>query len=558
MLASLDYIAIVLYLLIMAGVGLFFGWFVKDIKDYFKGGNTIPWQISAVSNFMGSLSTFVFVAYAGIAYSSGIVGVTVLWCTIPPFIFAALVMGKRWVRSRIITPVEFLETRFNIQTRQLFSWIGLGMRFLDNMVRQYAIGVFLIAATDLSFLEAVIFSGIITTLFTIVGGVWAVVVMDSLQFVILVFVSVLLVPLSLEATGGLGTLMARHPEHFDWFADPKGQPLWLGVYYLMVLLKYNGNWVFIQRFYSVKDESATRKLGYLSALLLFVFPIIFLLPAIAAVDILPNLADPEQAYVSVAIELLPAGLLGLMIAAMFSATMSSLNSEFNVMSGVLTNDIYKRLIHPHASEERLMWVARINIVLVGFVVVFGALFVGELGGAFEANKLLTGLFALPLAIPLILGLLFRKTNPLGAFLSVMTGIVLGLTLNTLTAMPWEVATLTQIVACTVVFFASGWLIPSSEGYQKRVKSFFTKINTALRPDEIARTDPFFKRSLANLFSVAIALSGLLFSAMSIPSLSQTSGQVALGMGGICLLMAVYLKLKFTGTLTLQKKRKKNA
>ena len=392
----------------MAGVGLFFGWFVKDIKDYFKGGNTIPWQISAVSNFMGSLSTFVFVAYAGIAYSSGIVGVTVLWCTIPPFIFAALVMGKRWVRSRIITPVEFLETRFNIQTRQLFSWIGLGMRFLDNMVRQYAIGVFLIAATDLSFLEAVIFSGIITTLFTIVGGVWAVVVMDSLQFVILVFVSVLLVPLSLEATGGLGSLMARHPEHFDWFADPKGQPLWLGVYYLMVLLKYNGNWVFIQRFYSVKDESATRKLGYLSALLLFIFPIIFLLPAIAAVDILPNLADPEQAYVSVAIELLPAGLLGLMIAAMFSATMSSLNSEFNVMSGVLTNDIYKRLIHPHASEERLMWVARINIVLVGFVVVFGALFVGELGGAFEANKLLTGLFALPLAIPLVLGLLFRK------------------------------------------------------------------------------------------------------------------------------------------------------
>ena len=558
MLASLDYIAIVLYLLIMAGVGLFFGWFVKDIKDYFKGGNTIPWQISAVSNFMGSLSTFVFVAYAGIAYSSGIVGVTVLWCTIPPFIFAALVMGKRWVRSRIITPVEFLETRFNIQTRQLFSWIGLGMRFLDNMVRQYAIGVFLIAATDLSFLEAVIFSGIITTLFTIVGGVWAVVVMDSLQFVILVFVSVLLVPLSLEATGGLGSLMARHPEHFDWFADPKGQPLWLGVYYLMVLLKYNGNWVFIQRFYSVKDESATRKLGYLSALLLFVFPIIFLLPAIAAVDILPNLADPEQAYVSVAIELLPAGLLGLMIAAMFSATMSSLNSEFNVMSGVLTNDIYKRLIHPHASEERLMWVARINIVLVGFIVVFGALFVGELGGAFEANKLLTGLFALPLAIPLVLGLLFRKTNPLGAFLSVMTGIVLGLTLNTLTAMPWEVATLTQIVACTAVFFVSGWLIPSSEGYQARVKSFFTKINTALRPDEITQTDPFFKRSLANLFSVAIALSGILFSAMSIPSLSQTSGQVALGMGGICLLIAVYLKLKFTGTLTLQKKRKKNA
>lgn len=556
MLVTLDYIAIVLYLLIMAGVGLFFGWFIKDIKDYFKGGNTIPWGISAISNFMGSLSTFVFIAYAGLAYSHGLTGVTVLWCTIPPFIFAALVMGKRWVRSRIITPVEYLETRFNVSVRQLFSWIGLIMRFLDNMVRQYAMGIFLTTATGFEFLDAVIFSGIITTFFTIVGGVWAVVVMDTLQFIILVFVSVLLVPLSLDAVGGLDTLMISHPDHFDWFNGPKGQPLWLMVYYLMVLLKYNGNWVFIQRFYSVRDEAATKKLGFLSALLLFIFPIVFLLPAIAAVDILPDLADPEQAYVAVAVKLLPAGLLGLMVAAMFSATMSSLNSEFNVMSGVLTNDVYKRLINPGASEKQLILVARLNIIIVGCIVIFGALFVGELGGAFEANKLLTGLFAIPLAIPLVLGMLYQKTNTLGAFITVGTGIVLGFTLNAAAGVSWEVATLVEIIGCTAAFYLSGWLIPSSVAFRKRVQEFFKKINTPLTRNEIGEPDPNFQNSLANLFVVAIALSGILFLAMSIPSLDETSGKIAIGLGILCLLLSIFIKWYFTGTFSFFKKKTK--
>jgi SSS family transporter len=550
-LQTLDYVSIGIYLLIMAGVGLFFGWFIKDIKDYFKGGNAIPWGISAISNFMGSLSTFVFVAYAGIAYKSGLIGVTILWSAVIPFIFAALIIGKRWVRSRILTPIEYLETRFNGNIRQLFGWTGLGMRFLDNMVRQYAMGIFLVAATDMSFMEAILLSGVITTLFTIVGGVWAVVVMDTLQFIILIFVSVLLVPLSLEATGGLGNLMEKLPSHFEFFSGPKGQSVWLMVYFIMILFKYNGNWVFIQRFYSVKDEKSTRKLGFLSAALLLVFPIIFLLPAIAAADILPNLADPEQAYVAVAVHLLPAGLLGLMIAAMFSATMSSLNSEFNVMSAVLTNDIYKRLINPNATDKQLIFVARLNIVMVGGIVMTGALFVGQLGGAFEANKILTGLFAIPLAIPLVLGMLFKKTNSMGAFFTVLVGIFTGLFLTISSDFPWELATLIQIVSCIVVFFISGLLLPTESRQKRKVDGFFKKINTPLREDEIEKADPKFNLALINLFAIAIGASGLLFCAMSIPSMDQDSGKIAFGIGVACILLAAFLKWHFTGTFNFK-------
>lgn len=553
-LATLDYISILLYLSIMAGVGVFFSWYIKDIKDYFKGGNTIPWGISAISNFMGSISTFVFIAYAGIAYKNGLIGITVLWCSVIPFVFAALIIGKRWLRSRIMTPIEYLETRFNNNIRQVFGWTGLGMRFLDNMVRQYAMGIFLVTATDLSFTEAIIYSGIITTLFTIVGGVWAVVVMDTLQFVILVFVSVLLVPLSMDASGGLGQLMTDIPDHFKWFSGPKGEVSWLMVYYLMILFKYNGNWVFIQRFYSVKDEAATRKLGFASAALLLIFPIIFLLPAIAAASVLPGLDDPEQAYVAMAVHLLPAGLLGLMIAAMFSATMSSLNSEFNVMSAVLTNDIYKRLINPNATDKQLMNVAKINILLVGAIVVGGAFFVGKLGGAFEANKILTGLFGIPLAIPLVLGILFKKTNSIGAFFTVIAGIFSGLIMSVFTSLAWETATFIQMLTCVAVFFGSGYIFRSKAGYKERVDEFFQKVETPLRTDEISQTDPAFQRALTNLFSVIIAASGLLFCGMSLPSIEQNSGKVGLTIGIVCIILAVVIKRVFTGTFKFSKNK----
>lgn len=192
----LDYISVIIYMVLIAGVGILFGWFVKDIKDYFKGGNTIPWVMGGVSNFMGLFSTFVFVAYAGIAYSDGLVGVTVLWCTVLPGIVMILFFARKWLRSGIITPVEYLEKRFNAPVRQVFSWAGIGMRFLDNMVRLYAIGIFIMAATPLNFFQAIVIAGAIITLFTIVGGVWAVVVIDTLQFVVLIFSACILVVLA--------------------------------------------------------------------------------------------------------------------------------------------------------------------------------------------------------------------------------------------------------------------------------------------------------------------------------------------------------------------------
>ncbi|MCE6991205.1 sodium:solute symporter family transporter [Dyadobacter sp. CY323] len=542
-LSTLDYWAIGIYMLLMAGIGLFLGKFVKNIGDYFKGGNAIPWVSGAISNFMTKFSTFIFVAYAGIAYQHGFVALTLIWSTVLPALVGVAFFAKRWRRAGVMTPMELLETRYNMPVRQLFSWTGVFFKVLDNMVRLYALGLFVKAATNLSLESSILVCGIIVALYTVVGGLWAVVVTDVVQFIILMVATLILVPLTIKAAGGLDAMKLAIPDHFTWFNGPKGMPLFMTVYYLMILVKYSGNWTFIQRFYSVRDERASEKQGMLTAVFFFIFPIIFLFPSIAAKALIPELENPEMAYVSVCLKLLPQGIMGLMIAAMFAATMSVLSGEYNVTAGVLTRDIYQRLFNPNATDKEMLWVGRLMTLLFGGFITVGALYVGGFGGAFEANKLFTGLFALPMTLPLLLGIVMKRPRPWGALATVIGGMILGLFLNSQPQISWEMATLIQIVVCVLIFLASGLVESKDVAYRRRVDAFFLKLATPLTEAEKPKVNWGFMHVMNRLYAVALAVTGILFGVMSLPSIGETSGRFAFGAGAVCLILAVFLWLR---------------
>jgi solute:Na+ symporter, SSS family len=539
-LQTLDYWAIAIYMALMAGIGLFLGKYVKNIGDYFKGGNAIPWFSGAISNFMTKFSTFIFVAYAGIAYQHGFVALTLIWSTVLPALVGVLIYAKRWRRAGAMTPMEYLETRFNAPVRQILAWFGVLFKILDNMVRLYALGLFVKAATGTSLEMCILICGIIVALYTVAGGLWAVVITDVVQFVILIVATFILVPLTLKAAGGLSGMMQTIPEHFSWTNGPKGMPLYLSVYYLMILIKYSGNWTFIQRFYSVRDERASQKQGLLTMVFFFVFPVIFLFPSIAARAILPSLENPEMAYVAVCLKLLPQGIMGLMVAAMFAATMSVLSGEYNVTAGVLTRDIYQRLFNPGAKDREMLWVGRLMTLLLGTMITVGALYVGGFGGAFEANKLFTGLFAIPMTVPLILGIVFKRPQPWGALATVIVGMAIGLVLNSASGFSWEAATLTEIIVCIAVFMLSGIVESRGGAYNQRVTAFFRRLATPLTEAEKPIENREFVRAMNRLYAVALAVTGALFAVMSLPSIEQNSGQSALVAGMSCLLLAALL------------------
>ncbi len=374
-------------------------------------------------------------------------------------------------------------------------------------------------------------------MYTIAGGLWAVVITDVVQFIILIVATLILVPLSITAAGGIQNLMQTIPRHFTWTSGPKGIPLYIAVYYIMILIKYSGNWTFIQRFYSVRDEKAGKKQALLSAALFFIFPIIFLFPSIAARAILPNLENPEMAYVSISLQLLPQGIMGLMVAAMFAATMSVLSGEYNVTAGVLTKDIYQRLFKKDAGDKELLWVGRLMTLLLGAMITVGALYVGGFGGAFEANKLFTGLFAIPMTIPLILGIVLKKPQPWGALATVVVGIITGLILNAQPQISWELGTLIEIIICISVFLLSGLVQSKSSVYHKNVSTLFKKLATPLTEAEKPVENWGFQKEMNKLYAVALLVTGVLFIVMSIPSIRNTSGMSSMIAGVICLVLS---------------------
>lgn len=554
-LKTLDYIAIILYMIMMSGIGIFLGRFVKNINDYFKGGSGVSWIAGGISNFMTKFSTFIFVAYAGIAYSDGLVAITVIWSTVFPSLIAIGFFAKRWKRAGIMSPVEFLETRYNAPIRQIFSWSGVAFKLLDDMIKLYSIGLFITAASGISFETAIIGCGIVVTLYTVVGGFWAVIVTDVVQFVILFFATLILVPLAYNAAGGIENMQAVIPQNMTWFNGKKGMPLWLGTYYVLLIIRYLGNWTFIQRFYSAKTETDGQKLAGLSAVFFFIFPLIFLFPPLAARVILPNLANPEMAYVSLCVKLLPSGVMGLMMAAMFAATMSVLSAEYNVTASVLTRDIYQRVFRPNASGKESLLVGRLMTLLVGIIVTIGALFVAGFGGAFEANKLLAGIFAVPMIVPVIVGILMKKPQPWGALLTLFGGIILGFIMHFFfvkddyfqiansTAMEetrWAIATLIEIVFCFTVFIISGNFKSKDQAYNARVSAFFHKLTVPFVPPAESQNDGAFADAIKLMYGIAFALTGSMFVFMGFPSRHLLSGQLALGAGLLCLIISAFL------------------
>lgn len=489
-LSILDFAVIAVYFAVVLGVGLFMGRFVKNAGDFFSGGKRVPWWMGAVSSYMAMISSFVFIAYAQIGYEDGLVGVTVFWSTAVAILVGTFVFARRWQRANLATPIEYLERRYGPGVRQVVSWSGVAFRVLDNTVRLYTLGVIASQFLGISLGAGIWLGALIVLIYTATGGLWSVLVTDLIQCTVLVAVALTILPISLDAVGGLGALYEKLPEHFSLFRGHRGTLWFLAAYYLIVFIKYNGSWSFVQRLASVPNERDAVKMGLLSAAIFFVFPIVAVLPAVAARVYLPDLPPEmhERSYIEMCTRLLPPGMLGMMVAAMLAASLSTLGAEFNVTSSVFTTDIYKRIFRKTAGEKELLLVARLATLGVAALIAFGALFVAGLGGAFEANKLLMALFGVPIAIPSVFGILWKTPNAKGVYMCLAAGVASGLCVKFIwPSMSWEAGTLLQIGVCFTAYFA-GAILGTSANERKMKAELFSVLDSNGKTGDVNRDD----------------------------------------------------------------------
>ena len=431
-----DYIVLVFYFILMIGVGVYFSRFSRSVRDYFAGGNRIPWWVSGISLYMTNFSAWTFTAAAGFIYHSSWYGVIYISSGIVTYFIGALLTAKRWRRSRVLSPIEYTQTRFNRQTQQLLGWV-ISLNFILSAGAQLSATCKFLAplfGIDLDLL--IIITGVVILIYTFLGGLWGVMITDFLQFVILLSITLIVSPLSLSLIGGVKGLLEKSPAlvfehiynnvHYDFH-------FLVAIYLIGIFGIASGA---SQRFYSVVDEKSALKVGILASILSFAQPLLFAIPPLVARIIWPDLTQVDffkkffqpndLVYLAVALKFLPVGLIGLLMSAMLAATMSTLSSVYNYVGSIITRDIYLSLLNPSASEAKQFKFGRIISLVLGLIVIIEALiYIHSEFGIFNIMTTFFTLFNIPVIIPLTFGLISKRIPRWGAFLSIIWGLAVG-------------------------------------------------------------------------------------------------------------------------------------
>lgn len=472
----LDYSVILLYLVMLVAVGLYFRRKVHGAQEYFAGGNLLPWWASGISLYMGTFTAWTFSGAAGFVYHNGFWGILYFasW-SVGYFIFYRLT-AARWRRARVISPVEYTATRYNVTTQQLVSWISLISGILSAGITLTAVSKIVGSTLGFPIGSVAVVAGAVILLYTYFGGLWAVAVTDVVQFIILIAITIIIMPLSVYAAGGLTSVLQATPS-MPWRFEYRG--LVYNIHWLIGIVLLQGTGAMsihsAQRYYSVLDERAARRVGLTASLLFLTVPILFGLPPLAGKILWPDLSavtvfqgihhPSDVIYVGLCLKTLPNGLIGLFLAAMFAATMSSLDTHFNVASAIVSRDIYKGVLRPNATDQEMFFVGKLSTLVIGSaVIILGVWYSTSALGIFNLMMLVSSMFTLPIGIPMAVGLISRRIARWSLLASMAWGLGIGLLSRYILNLPIGYMTYASAAATCIILFGSIWL---GQGYANK-------------------------------------------------------------------------------------------
>ena len=543
------------YFVLIVAIGLWSRKGQATSTDYFAGGHQIPWWMAGISHYMSGFSAFAFVVYSQMAYVYGWVAITIFWTGVPACLLGALVFARRWRRARVITPIEFLEQRCNFKVRQLFVWAGIPTKLFDDALKIFATSLFLSVIAGLSFDISIALCGLIIVAYTVSGGLFALVVADYVQFLMKTLAILLLLPLAILKLGRLHHAFNGIPSSL--FRFTAGPYSWIYVigYGAVVVVSYNGNWALAQKYYSVPDERSATKAAYLSAALTLVGTPIMFLPAILARKFLPDLiarGRTEDTFVLLLLELLPVGMIGIVVAAMFSATMAAVSSDLNVIASVLTKDWYQRILHPNASERALLGVGRGFTLLLGIIITSLSLWLAHSHqqSLFQMMVSVFGVLVAPTVLPVLSLLIWRSISAAGVVCGFSAGLATGIAatlirafwllplhLSQKTLLQWEgMGILLNMAATLLGMYAGSKIWPSVGEEKERAQIFFKRMDVpVLRSESV--DNPGMSRPSKIIGFSTIMVGALLILAGAISGV-RTARMIDLACGGILVLIGL--------------------
>jgi SSS family transporter len=523
-----DYLIVIVYMVMMVGIGAYFARFMKDSAEYFKAGNRLAWWIGGLSSYMSAFSVWMFTGGAGKVYDEGLTGALWLGMTGLAIFTGYLLFAKLWRRSRVTTILEYLEERFNLPTHQIATWIYVPFTLLYCGAALFSLAIFLSAALRLSIEQVIWISGVVIVAYTLMGGLWAVCVTDVVQFLVLIPVCLLLIPLSLAAIGGPGNLLTEAPAGY-WSVPSKGLPWYMIAIYLVLLIHGQNTNPTAQRYFSARDEGEAKKVSLLCTALFLAGIFFWAIPPMCARILYPSLSGlidlkvpSEGAFVVIALRVLPHGLVGLLVAGMFAATMSSLDSVYNVVAAIVSKDVAQRVFDRSMSDRAVLRVGQVVTGVVGLLVIVLSLLMNAYGqGAFDVMMKLSVLTGTPLATPMLLGFIYRRAPSwAGAFSLACSGAVAltfafypalhaGLVVAGGEPLYYAVSGFTIVGVGVASFLLSPLLFRDSAAGRRRIAGFFQKLATPVDVEKEVPPATVDTRAVARLVGILGVLLGLL-------------------------------------------------
>ncbi|MGW7786149.1 sodium:solute symporter family protein, partial [Streptomyces tricolor] len=347
---SLDWAVLIGYFGVMVAIGVWSHKRVDNVSDFFTAGGKMPWWLSGISHHMSGYSAVMFTGYAGIAYTYGVTSFITwsfpiaLGIAIGSKLFAPRINRLR-SRLHVASPLEYLKNRYNLTTQQALAWSGMLLKIVDVGAKWAAIATLLSVFTGVSLNQGILITGAITAVYCTIGGLWADALTELGQFIIQLlaglsmFVAVV-VKLNDKDIGFLG---AWDEPALQGHGKPLVGPystVFLLAFLFIKLFEYNGGMLNqAQRYMATGSAHEAERSARLSAVLWLVWPVILFFPMwMSPLLVHAEKPDGSDSYALMTEQLLPHGLLGLVIVGFFSHTMAMCSSDANAIAAVFTRD----------------------------------------------------------------------------------------------------------------------------------------------------------------------------------------------------------------------------
>ena len=394
-----DWLVIALYFIVSAAIGLAYTRKAsQSLADYFVSGRSLPWWLAGTSMVATTFAADTPLVVAGLVAKYGVAGNWLWWNGAFSGVLTVFFFSRLWRRAGVLTDVEFAELRYGGRPaavlrgfRAVYLAIPINLIIMGWVTR--AMVTILQISLNIDPWKAAIFLFGVTAMYSVFAGLWGVIVTDLFQFIFAMGGSILLAVLAVQSVGGLDALAAKASAHFGstqaaFGVIPPMDAAWLPVTTLLVWLgvqwwaawypgqEPGGGGYVVQRILSAKDE----RHGLLATLWFTIAhyalrPWPWILVGFVGLLRYPNLANPEEGYVRVMVDILPSPYKGVLLAAFAAAYMSTISTHLNWGASYLVNDVYLRFIKPDATPRAQVLASRLAtaVLMISSLIVMGFL-----------------------------------------------------------------------------------------------------------------------------------------------------------------------------------------